>query len=32
MNIVLDDLDKFDASMSTCLGDLFPVASESEAP
>ena len=28
----LDDLDKFEASLSSCLGDLFPVARESEAP
>jgi hypothetical protein len=32
MNIDLDDLDKFEASMSSYLGDLFVVARESEAP
>jgi hypothetical protein len=26
MNIDLDDLDKFEASLSSCLGDLFHVA------
>jgi hypothetical protein len=31
MNIDLDDLDKFEASLSSCLGDLFPVARKSEA-
>jgi hypothetical protein len=32
MNLDLDDLDKFDASLSTCLGDLFPVANKIDAP
>jgi hypothetical protein len=32
MNLDLDDLDKFGASLSTCLGDLFPVASKIDAP
>jgi hypothetical protein len=32
MNLDLDDLDKFDASMSTSLGELFPVASKMDAP
>ena len=32
MNIDLDDLDKLEASLSSCLGDLFHVARESEAP
>jgi hypothetical protein len=32
MKIDLYDFDKFDASMSSCLEDLFPLASKTEAP
>lgn len=32
MNLDFDDLDKFDASLSTCLGELIPVSSKTDAP
>jgi hypothetical protein len=32
MNVELDDLDEFEASLSSCLEDLFPNARKIETP